>query len=91
MHDSIKEIELEINFNLELDNLPSSIKKIKFNEYSHYDDKELNCLPIGLEILQLPFKYNLSIQNIPSGLKKLICSKDYLFINDFVNIEVETY
>jgi len=66
--DSIEEIEFGHKFNLELNNLPSSIKKIVFNKGSNYD-KELNCLPNGLEILQLPFKYNLSIQNIPLGLK----------------------
>ena len=89
MPDSIKEIELGYIFNLELNNLPRSIKKIVFNKNSYYK-KELNCLPIGLEILQLPFQYNHLIQNIPLGLKKLICSKDYPFKTNFEGIEVET-
>ena len=71
-----------------MDNLPSSIKKISFYEGSLYN-KELNCLPNGLEILQLPKQYNLQIKNIPRGLKKIICDKDYPFINDFANLEVE--
>jgi len=71
-----------------LDNLPSSIKKISFNKKSDYN-KELNCLPNGLEILQLPVRYKLQIKNIPKGLKKLICSKNYPFINDFIDLGVE--
>ena len=88
--ESIVEIKLGEDFNLELLNLPSSIKKITFNKESKYN-KELNCLPNGLEILELPSAYDIQIQNIPSRLKKLICSKDYIFIKDFVGIEVETY
>jgi len=58
-----------------LDNLPNSIKKISFDKESYYD-KELNCLPSRLEILQLSKYYYLKIKNIPKGLKKLIYSKD---------------
>jgi hypothetical protein len=78
------------NFNLELDNLPSSIKKISFYKFSKYNE-ELNCLPCGLKILQLPDQYNYQIKNIPKGLIKLICDKDYPFINDFANCKVKTY
>jgi hypothetical protein len=73
-----------------LDNLPSLIKKISFDKKSEYN-KELNCLPYGLEILKLPNKYKYQIKNIPKGLKKIICNKNYSFINDFNNCEVETY
>jgi hypothetical protein len=66
--DSIEEIEFGYKFNLELNNLPSSIKKIIFDENSNYN-KELNCLPNGLEELELPEKYDLPIKNIPNGLK----------------------
>jgi hypothetical protein len=52
---SIEEIELGFYFNLELDNLPNSIKKISFNKEGKYN-KELNCLPCGLKILQLPIQ-----------------------------------
>jgi hypothetical protein len=87
---SIEEIELGHYFSLELNNLPSSIKKISFYKKSKYN-KELNCLPCGLKILQLPVKYNCQIKNIPNRLKKLICDKNYSFINDFSNCELETY
>jgi hypothetical protein len=53
---SIEEIELRINFNLKLVNQPSSIKKITFNKKSKYN-KQSNCLPNELEIIQLPSKY----------------------------------
>jgi len=86
----IEEIKLGIIFNLELDNLPSSIKKISFFKGSNYN-KELNCLPNKLEILELPERYNLQIKNIPKGLKKLICPKYYSFIKDFAGLEVEAY
>jgi len=90
LSDNIEEIELGKYFNLELDNLPSSIKKIIFDEYSKYN-KELNCLPSGLSILKLTFNYDKQIQNRPKSLTKLICSANYIFINDFADVEIETY
>ena len=77
-------------FNLELDNLPSSIKKITFNKDSFYN-KKLNCLPNGLLTLQLPSYYDQQISLIPSSLTKLICSENYMFIKDFSGMQVETY
>jgi hypothetical protein len=50
---SIEELNLGIQFNLPLDNLPSSIKSIKFNKQSKYN-KPLYNLPSLLEILELP-------------------------------------
>jgi len=67
--DTIQELELSKRFNLELDNLPSSIKKIIFDKYSPYN-KKLNCLPNGLTILKLPTHYKHRIQNIPGGINK---------------------
>ena len=87
---NIKELELEQYFDLELDNLPSSIKKITFDKISKYN-QELNCLPTQLSILQLPSDYNKQILSIPNALKKLICSKNYPCINDFSGIDVCTY
>ena len=86
--DTVEELELGELFNLELDNCPSSIKKLIFIKYSNYN-KELNCLPPGMSILQLPRGYNQQIQNIPPGLKKLICSKNYPYCRDFVNKKIE--
>jgi len=90
LHDSIEKLELSYGFNLELSNLPSSIKKIIFNKKS-YHNKELNCLPNGLEIIGSQAKYKHQIQNMHPKLKKLICSKDYSFINNFSGIEVKIY
>jgi hypothetical protein len=88
--ETIEEIEFGKTFNLELNNMPNSIKKIKFNDYSDYD-KELNNLPNKLEILKLPSEYNLKIVNIPKTLKILICSIKYKFIDDFLGLEVICY
>ena len=48
-------------------------------------------MPKKLELLQLPKKYKQEIKNIPNGLKKVICSKDYKYINNFKDLEIETY
>ena len=90
MPDTIEEIHLGQNFNLELDNLPSTIKKIKFDIYSGYD-KKLNCLPNGLSILELPIYYKQQICIIPRTLTKLICSRNYPYLKGFSNIHVETH
>jgi hypothetical protein len=88
--DTIEELELCFFFNLELNDLPSSIKKIIFNKRSYYN-KSLNNLPKTVELLELPSKYNLPIINIPQKLKSIICSKDYKFIDEFTNFNIETY
>jgi hypothetical protein len=90
LHDSIEKLEFGYDFNLELNDLPSSIKKIIFNKQSNYD-KPLNNLPKAVELLELPSKYNIQIINIPLRINKIICSKDYEFINDFSNFKVESY
>ena len=87
---SIEELELGEYFNLELNNLPNSIKKIIFPGLSQFNH-ELNCLPLFVEVIELPVYYNKRILNIPKGLKKVICYKEYEFINDFDNIEVKAY
>ncbi len=93
---SLEELELDFCFNLELNNLPSSIKIIKFYEditktYVYSYNKELNNLPNSIELIQLPKKYPYQIKNIPKQLKKIICSKNYKFIKDFEKYELETY
>jgi hypothetical protein len=90
LSDNIEELELGRNFNLELNDLPSSIKKIIFHNQSKYD-KPLNNLPKNVELLELPDEYKIPIINIPQELKKIFCSKDYKFIDDFSNFNVETY
>ena len=59
---SIEEIELGIYFNLELCNLPSSIRIIKINNESY--SQELNNLPKNIEKLILPKKYVKEISNL---------------------------
>ena len=60
---SIEELYLGYYFNLELNDLPNSIKIISFNKNSKYN-KELNNLPKSLEKLYLPKNYNMKIKNI---------------------------
>ena len=83
-------MELDYLFNLELNDLPTSIKKIIFNKNSKYN-KELNCLPKFVEQIQLSEYYNKQIKNLPSKLNKVICSSKYKYIKDFNNLEVQTY
>ena len=81
---------MDRNFNLKLNDLPTSIKKIIFHINSEYN-KELNCLPKFVEQIQLPKNYNKQIKNLPSKLNKVICSNQYKYIEDFNNLEIETY
>ena len=59
-----------------MNNLPNSIKKIKFNIESQYN-KELNNLPIGLEYLELGKNFNNPIKSIPANSLIIKCSKNY--------------
>ena len=87
----IEELVLGSNFNLELNNFSTSIVKIIFHEYCDYN-KELNCLPNSVELIQLPKKYNLLIVNKPKKLKKIICSNNYIYLKNLkLNYEVVTY
>ena len=88
--DNIVELELDCGFNLKLENLPISIRKIIFDIDSKYD-KELNCLPYFVEFLQLPKKYNKRILNLPKELKEIMCSKDYEYIDDFTGVSIMHY
>jgi hypothetical protein len=90
LSNNIEELYFGKNFDLELNDLPSSIKKIIFNKQSIYN-KPLNNLPKSIELLELSPEYNIQIINIPTQLKKIICSKNYRFINDFSNFKLETY
>ena len=56
---SIVELELGNYFNLELNNLPSSIKKIKIQNPDY--NKKLNNLPTGIENLEISSKYKVPI------------------------------
>ena len=84
--DNIEELELGCNFNLELNNLSISIKKIAFEIDSYYEH-ELNCLPKFLECLQLPCSYDKKLLNISDNLK-IICSKNYKYKNDYIIVSL---
>ena len=86
LHNNIEELTLGYQFNLELNNLPSSIKKIII--YNNDYNKELNNLPSSIEYISLPLNYEKKILNIPKNLKEIKCNKKYEFINDFSNCEV---
>jgi hypothetical protein len=77
--DSIEELILDFDFDLELNDLPQSIKKIIFNSYNYIH--ELNCLPSNIEYIQLPENYKKEIIKYPNKLKTIKCSNKYKFIN----------
>ena len=89
--DSVEELILGYAFNLELNDLPSSIKKlvIYYVNYVH----ELNCLPNNLEYLELPERYDKEIKKYPKQLKTIKCNKDYKYIDEVKQngFEIETY
>ena len=67
---TIEILEFQEWFDIPMDNLPNSIKKITIYYctdiiYSH----ELNNLPRSLELLELPINYKLPIKNIPENCK----------------------
>jgi hypothetical protein len=73
----IEKLNLGVFFNLPLDNLPSSIKSIKFDKESQYN-KPLSNLPSLLEILELPCGYEIPIKNINSECKIIKKSKNQI-------------
>jgi hypothetical protein len=80
-------LQLCLTFNLEINNLPNSIKKLKISKY----DKDLNNLPNSIKRLELPSDYLLQIKKLPSNLKTIKCSKDYEFVKDFEGFNVEFF
>ena len=72
---SVEELVLGHNFNLELDNLPSSIKKIKILN-SRYD-KKLNNLPTEIECLEISTKH----KELITPIYKKMGHFNYLFFS----------
>ena len=60
-----------MDFYLELNNLPNSIKIIRFDIDSNYN-LELNNLPKSLEILELQKEYNQEIKNLSTNCKIIL-------------------
>jgi hypothetical protein len=88
---TIEELVLDFHFDLELKNLPNSIRKIIFlNEFYNYD---LNLLPDSIEFIGLPMAYVKKILQMPKSLKTIKCHYTYKFINDLKkkNIRIEIY
>ena len=63
MPNGIEELYFGYHFNLELNNLPNSIKTISFDKESYYN-RDLNNLPKSLLKLYLPEKYDKKIINV---------------------------
>lgn len=80
---NLTELVLEYNFKLELNDLPNSIKSIKFYNSNYL--YQLNNLPNSVEYLELPNGYNLQINKFPNKLKKIKCDCNYKFVDDFAN------
>lgn len=77
-------------FDLELNNLPTSIKTIIFTNVNfRIYDKKLNCLPDSVEYIKLPLEYKHRISNIPKKLKNVSCSYGYEYIDDFRDLGIK--
>jgi len=86
-------------FNITLSNIKNFLLKSRdFNKKAtnkniqNYIILYILLVPNFVELIRLPKNYNLSIVNKPKELKKIICSKNYIYLNDFKsNYEVKTY
>lgn len=91
---SIEEITFSNFFNIPINNLPNTIKKIIFEPKGMFQyEHELNNLPDSVELLQLPSNYILEITKFPPNLKKIICDKYYPYRKNIKkkNIQIENY
>lgn len=79
---TIEELEFELDFTsddeLELNNLPNSIKKINLKEV--LIPIILDNLPESVEHILLPKFYELEINKLPSNIKIIECNKNYKFV-----------
>lgn len=92
---TIEEIIIGIDFDIELNNLPNQIKKIQFEYTSDYSKKLVN-LPDSIEYIEIGYWTNfIEITNIPKNLKKIKCKKNCIIdikYNKFnVKYEIENY
>lgn len=84
--EGITDVNLGMNFNQPLDNLPHTVKRIRNSKYNNVGlcgfNQSLDFLPIGLEELIIEFSivFNHPINNLPPGLKKL-----HLYSQEFNN------
>ncbi len=79
MH-NIKYLNIDYN-NLHLiEHLPNSLEELILND-----------LPNSIKFIQLPKNYNKPLLNIPINLKTIKCSKNYKFIDNLTNLNIEYY
>lgn len=83
----LEEIEIGFVFDTEIQNLPSSIRKLSFHASSKYNRDIV--LPLGLEELVTSKCYNKRIWSMPLRLKKVTCSWNYDYIEDFISRWIE--
>lgn len=75
--EGITDINLGMNFNKPLENLPSTVKRIKIAKYNEIGyssfNQPLDNLPNGLEEFKIHFGllFNQSLDNLPPTLKKI--------------------
>ncbi len=51
----------------------------------------LNDLPNSIKFIQFSRYYDKPLLNIPINLKTIICSKNYKFIENLTNLNIEYY
>ena len=61
-------IKLDCNNQYIIDNLPNSIKIIKFDKFSKYN-KKLNNLPKSLDLIYIPERLKNNIENLNPNCK----------------------
>ena len=70
------------------ENLPDSLEELILNDDF---DLMLNDLPNSIKFIKLPESYDKPLLNIPINLKTIKCSKDYKFIENLTNLNIEYY
>ena len=76
---SLKELILNNNFDLPLNDLPNQLKIMKILNNSY--NKDLNNLPNSIEIIELNQNYNRPFINIPENLKLIKYYKNYKYLD----------
>lgn len=82
LSNSLENIIFEYSFTLPLNNLPNTIKSIKFMNWNY--KQELNNLPHSIEYIMLPSDYDKQILSIPAKLQSIELNKRYKFIENFI-------
>jgi hypothetical protein len=70
------------------ENLPNSLEELILNQNFNL---MLNDLPNSIKFIQFSRYYDKPLLNIPINLKTIICSKNYKFIENLTNLNIEYY